>query len=102
MTPLLSLTGAAQEQQHRIAPEIKRAHDHEKGGEGEERDPIKIALQQRVTSLQGFNPMHYLTSFDWGKESSLGGGRTLREYKIAAKDINLEIAPGIFFPGMDI
>lgn len=45
-----------------------------------------------------FDPMRYLTEFNYGKVSS-ENGRTLREWNIYAVDHEVEIAPGIFFPG---
>lgn len=44
------------------------------------------------------DPMRYLTQFDWGKASTLPGGRTLREYQLVATDREIEIAPGVMFP----
>ena len=44
------------------------------------------------------DPMRYLTHFDWGKETRLPGGRTLREYKLVATDREVEVAPGVLFP----
>src|SRR5688572_13757629 len=46
----------------------------------------------------GIDPMLYLTTFDYGRESTLPNGQTLREYDIVAFDKEIEIAPGIFFP----
>jgi len=46
----------------------------------------------------GFDPMRYLTQFDWGKATPLPNGRTLREYTIVASEREIEIAPGVFFP----
>lgn len=47
----------------------------------------------------GFDPMQMLVDWDYG---TLAGetedGRPIREYNIAAGDIEIEIAPGIFFP----
>jgi FtsP/CotA-like multicopper oxidase with cupredoxin domain len=45
-----------------------------------------------------FDPMAYLREFDRGKTSTLPDGRTLREFQITAVDIELEVAPGVFFP----
>lgn len=47
---------------------------------------------------RGFNPTKFLTEFDYGKVSTLPDGRTLREYYIAALDVEIEIAPGVYFP----
>lgn len=47
----------------------------------------------------GFDPMHMLVDWDYG---TLAGetedGRPIREYSVSAGDIEIEIAPGIFFP----
>lgn len=45
-----------------------------------------------------FDPMKYLTDFDYGKVSKLPNGQTLREWDVFAVDQEIEIAPGIFFP----
>jgi FtsP/CotA-like multicopper oxidase with cupredoxin domain len=46
----------------------------------------------------GFNPTDILTDFDYGEVSTLPNGQTLREYRVAAINKNIEIAPGIEFP----
>ena len=46
----------------------------------------------------GFNPSDLLTDFDYGVVSTLENGQTLREYKLAAADKTIEVAPGIEFP----
>ncbi len=46
----------------------------------------------------GFNPTDILTDFDYGEVSTLPTGQTLREYRIASVNKNIEIAPGIEFP----
>jgi FtsP/CotA-like multicopper oxidase with cupredoxin domain len=46
----------------------------------------------------GFDPMQMLVDWDYGTVSTLPDGQTLREYEISAGDIEIEIAPGIFFP----
>jgi FtsP/CotA-like multicopper oxidase with cupredoxin domain len=46
----------------------------------------------------GFDPHDLLTDFDYGSVSTLPGGQTLREYTIVSRDIDVEIAPGVFFP----
>ncbi|MCC7448954.1 MAG: multicopper oxidase domain-containing protein [Anaerolineae bacterium] len=49
-------------------------------------------------SRNGFDPMHMLVDWDYGKVSTLPNGRTLREYDFSAGEHDIEIAPGIFFP----
>lgn len=46
----------------------------------------------------GFDPHEMLTDWDTGKVSKLPNGQTLREYRIVARNKEIEIAPGIFFP----
>ena len=49
------------------------------------------------TSL--FDPLKYAMTFDYGKVSTLPNGQTLREWNVYAVDYEVEIAPGIKFPG---
>jgi FtsP/CotA-like multicopper oxidase with cupredoxin domain len=47
----------------------------------------------------GFDPMQMLVDWDSGTlNGETEDGRPIREYNIAAGDIEIEIAPGIFFP----
>ncbi|MCH7638302.1 MAG: multicopper oxidase domain-containing protein, partial [Bacteroidetes bacterium] len=46
----------------------------------------------------GFDPVEMLTDFDYGEVSTLENGQTLREYTFVARDREIEIAPGVFFP----
>lgn len=45
------------------------------------------------------DPTAFLTSFDTGKLSKLPDGRTLREYVLVSSDQEVEIFPGVMFPG---
>ncbi len=94
---MFALSASPQEQHYRITPQDQQTHRHGMGSDVEN-DPIKRSLQQRVGTVQGFDPMTYLTSFDYGKEGRMPDGRTVREFNLVAKDVNLEVAPGIFFP----
>ncbi len=49
-------------------------------------------------AVNGFDPMHMLVDWDYGKVSTLPSGQRLREYEIFAADKEIEIAPGILFP----
>jgi FtsP/CotA-like multicopper oxidase with cupredoxin domain len=49
-------------------------------------------------AANGFDPHEILTDFDYG-EVVEENGRTIRTWKIAAVDLEFEIAPGIYFPG---
>jgi FtsP/CotA-like multicopper oxidase with cupredoxin domain len=55
-------------------------------------------LGQIDHEANGFNPTDILTEFDWGEESTLGNGRTLREYDIVALNKDIELLPGTFYP----
>ena len=48
--------------------------------------------------LTRFDPLAFLTAFDYGTASTLASGQTLREWTIFASDIEIEVAPGVFFP----
>ena len=45
-----------------------------------------------------FDPSKFLTDFDYGRVSTLPNGQTLREWNIDAGDVEIEVAPGVFFP----
>jgi FtsP/CotA-like multicopper oxidase with cupredoxin domain len=45
-----------------------------------------------------FDPMKYLFEFDYGRVSTLPNGQTLREWDIFAVDVEIEVAPGVYFP----
>ena len=45
-----------------------------------------------------FDPTKFLTEFDYGKVTKLDDGRTLREWIVIAGDVEIEVAPGVFFP----
>jgi len=47
----------------------------------------------------GFDPQALLRDWDFGTVSRLPNGQTLREYSIVAVNKEIEIAPGVFFPG---
>jgi FtsP/CotA-like multicopper oxidase with cupredoxin domain len=47
----------------------------------------------------GFDPSQVVRDFDWGTTRQLADGRVLREWNISPYDKDIEIAPGITFPG---
>ncbi len=49
-------------------------------------------------AVNGFNPDQILTDFDYGKQSKLADGQTLREYTIVAQNKTIQVAPGITYP----
>jgi manganese oxidase len=47
----------------------------------------------------GFDPMQMLVDWDYGTlDGTTDDGRSVRKYNIAAGDVEIEIAPGVFFP----
>jgi FtsP/CotA-like multicopper oxidase with cupredoxin domain len=46
-----------------------------------------------------FDPHEILRDFDYGKTTRLPSGRTLREWELVASDMEIEVAPGVKFPG---
>jgi FtsP/CotA-like multicopper oxidase with cupredoxin domain len=79
----------------------EQAYAH--GGKAEAKtksDPTRPSIDTKsptVTS-HGFDPMKFLTHFDYGKKSILSNGQVLREYEIVAIDKEIEVAPGVFYP----
>ncbi|AII11221.1 multicopper oxidase domain-containing protein [Rhodococcus opacus] len=49
-------------------------------------------------AANGFDPTALLRDFDYGRVSQLPDGRVLREWVVAAADLDLEIAPGVRYP----
>jgi FtsP/CotA-like multicopper oxidase with cupredoxin domain len=60
-------------------------------------DPLSPVFAQTVKTLKGFDPLQTLTAFEWGETSKAANGQTVRSYQITARDVALEIAPGIVF-----
>ncbi len=48
--------------------------------------------------LIAFDPTSFTQTFDEGKITPLGGGRSLREWDVVALNKDVEIAPGVIFP----
>ncbi len=69
--------------------------DHEGGHDSH---GMSMTVGDVDTAAMGYDPMEFLTNFDYGSASTLEDGRTLRQYNIVAVDKEIEIAPGIFFP----
>jgi manganese oxidase len=57
-----------------------------------------LAVGEVDSSRNGFDPSAMLTDWDTGVESQLPNGRTLRSFEVVARDKEIEIAPGLFFP----
>jgi len=71
------------------------ATQHSVHSEGSHPDPSGVVGE---VDLSLFDPTHFLTDFDWGNESTLPDGRTLREWNVVALEKEIEIAPGVWFP----
>jgi FtsP/CotA-like multicopper oxidase with cupredoxin domain len=89
---------------HALHPHTTTAHAE--GGDGKYEDTSHDEHGGNMTTgdintdvtTGGFDPMHYLTHFDYGKVSTLPSGQTLREWDVFAADKEIEVAPGVFFP----
>ncbi len=57
------------------------------------------AVGQVDNEANGFDPHEMLYDYDYGEVSTLPNGQTLREYNFVAIDKELEVAPGVYFPG---
>jgi manganese oxidase len=75
------------------------AHDHtageshaHPGGHADFRDGRTVDH-----AANGFDPQELLRDFDWGTESRLTNGRTLREWRLEATEKDVEVAPGVHF-----
>jgi FtsP/CotA-like multicopper oxidase with cupredoxin domain len=47
--------------------------------------------------LSRFDPTEFLRNFYWGEERK-EGGKTVREYELAAEAVEIEVAPGVMYP----
>jgi FtsP/CotA-like multicopper oxidase with cupredoxin domain len=79
-------------------------HNHDVEGNALEPSPHgmshgKMSVMGRVDHRKnGFDPMQVLVDWDYGQIGTLPNGQRVRDYRIAAIDKQIEIAPGIFFP----
>jgi len=60
-------------------------------------DPLLATTKGRVRNAS-IDPAVFLEQFDYGKQSELPDGRTLREFGITAADREIEVAPGVMYP----
>jgi len=60
-------------------------------------DPLLATTRGRVRNAS-IDPALFLEQFDYGKQSELPDGRTLREFGITAADREIEVAPGVMYP----
>ena len=59
-------------------------------------DPSLAAMNGRVID-SSIDPLAFLEHFDYGVESKLPDGRTLREYELTVVDREIEVAPGVMY-----
>ena len=76
------------------------AHDSHAYGHGAANAPLggNITVGTVDHARNGFDPHSMLTDWDAGKVETLADGRRLRDWTIIAADMEIEIAPGVFFP----
>ena len=79
-------------------PESPASHEGEPH-EGTDPHASNGAVGRVDHERNGFNPADMLYDFDYGTVSQMENGQTLREYQFYALDKEIEIAPGVFFPG---
>lgn len=61
-------------------------------------ETLQKAFSARVARLEGLDPGAFVKTFDWGRESRLPDGRTLREWQVVSEERTIEVAPGIRYP----
>lgn len=85
-----------QEQRYVVAPQVASSHRHLSSED--DNDAVEQALRRPAGTLKGFDPLGYVSSFDYGERRKLPDNRTLCEFQLVARDTVLEVAPGISFP----
>lgn len=60
-------------------------------------DGILLSPMENSVKRLSLDPDKYLTEFNYGRVSKLPDGTTLREFTVIAQDVEIEIAPGIYF-----
>lgn len=63
----------------------------------EEGDGVLLSPMNDGLEKYSLDPDRYLTEFNQGRASTLPDGTTLREFTIIAKDVKIEVSPGIYF-----
>jgi FtsP/CotA-like multicopper oxidase with cupredoxin domain len=96
----LGVAGAAAltQQNRATAQEITPPTYSDSGGIDHGMHGDNLTVSDVDTTPPNFDPMKYLTTFDYGRVSTLPNGQTLREWDVFAVDKEIEVAPGIFFP----
>ncbi|MGI8426377.1 MAG: multicopper oxidase domain-containing protein [Actinomycetota bacterium] len=66
---------------------------HDQGGGGSHFGNLSVG----EVDLSRNNPSDYLRDFDYGTVSKMPDGRTLREFEVTSVDVQIEVAPGVYF-----
>ena len=66
------------------------------GGHPTESD-LRLGVFGDHSPRDGFDPMAFLTDFDYGTVTRDASGRTVRDYEMVAVDTEIEVAPGVWF-----
>jgi FtsP/CotA-like multicopper oxidase with cupredoxin domain len=70
-------------------------HQHDPLGPGSSHAGFARGRTAVDPKVNGFDPSVIVRDFDFGTTRRLGGGRTLREWKLVAYDKEIEIVPGV-------
>ncbi|MFQ5940350.1 MAG: multicopper oxidase domain-containing protein [Nitrososphaerales archaeon] len=62
-----------------------------------EEEGVLLAPEENDVKKFGLNPDNFLREFNYGTVSTLPDGTTVRDFTIYAEDVEIEVAPGIFF-----
>jgi manganese oxidase len=92
-------TTAPHDSGHNVAPRADRT-GQQRARQADEHAHASgmMAVGEVDTEAMGYDPSEFVSSFNYGRVSTLPSGQTLREYQIVAVDKEIEIAPGVFFP----
>ncbi len=98
-TAALAALGASGVVQTARAAAADHGHADKYSGPGETAMvPMPELNAEADHAANGFNPTDVLTDFDWGRESTLPTGQTVRDYTVSAVDKTIEVAAGISYP----
>ncbi|HEX9987199.1 MAG TPA: multicopper oxidase domain-containing protein [Chloroflexia bacterium] len=96
--PVLDRLAPGKAQAHLATPVVENAHKPAHAGRFQQ-DAHGNHNQSTVGDVDTsrFDPMEFLTNFDYGTTSTLPNGQTLREWTVIAGDVEIEVAPGVYF-----
>lgn len=90
---ILGATGAVA-----LAPKEHNHHEHTSAMPTMQHDATLPGTGEVDHEKNGFNPTEILTNFDYGEETIMEDGRTLREFKLTSLNKTIEVVPGIEYP----